>query len=87
MDKESIITTVLACMDYDKENDTWYIKASGIEFMAQDLVTLSLPSVSLDEQSEATVCDRCDEEGWIRKNEGDIISHKLCTCIKAQTEN
>ena len=30
---------------------------------AKELVTLGLPSVSLDEQSEATVCDNCDGAG------------------------
>jgi len=34
-------------------------------------------------QSEQLVCDKCDEDGWIVRNEGDIISRRLCNCDKA----
>ena len=29
------------------------------------------------------VCEKCDEDGWIRENKGDIIESRLCNCSKA----
>jgi len=35
-------------------------------------------------RSEQLVCGKCDEDGWIVRNEGDIISRRLCNCDKAK---
>lgn len=35
--KQGIINTLLACMDYNKPDDTWHIKANGIDDLASDL--------------------------------------------------
>lgn len=34
-------------------------------------------------QSEQLVCDKCDKDGWIKENKGDIIESRLCNCNKA----
>ena len=41
---------------------------------------LNTPSVV--GQSEQLVCDKCNEEGWITENKGDILEHKSCDCDK-----
>lgn len=35
-------------------------------------------------QSKQLVCDKCNEEGWITENKGDILEHRLCDCNKAK---
>ena len=41
-----------------------------------DLFVVVVPKCTL-------VCEKCDEDGWIRENKGDIIESRLCNCSKA----
>ncbi len=68
MDEESIRDTILACMDYDMENDTWYMKASEIDSMVQDLV-----KVVDDYHANKHPCD-CDRQP-LRFNEFGVCKY------------
>ena len=35
------------------------------------------------QQSQQLVYSKCDEDGWVRENKGDVIESKLCDCKKA----
>ena len=54
-----------------------------IEMIAIEYYNEQLRLYNVVKQSELLVCDKCDEDGWIVRNEGDIISRKLCNCDKA----
>ena len=32
-------------------------------------------------KAEQVVCDKCNEDGWITENKGDILEHKLCNHV------
>ena len=53
------------------------------EMIAIEYYNEQLRLYNVVKQSELLVCDKCDEDGWIVRNEGDIISRKLCNCDKA----
>lgn len=58
-----------------------FILKDAIDQLQEQVKKCSIPVVV--GQSEQLVCDKCDEDGWIVRNEGDIISRRLCNCDKA----
>lgn len=61
----------------EQKNSAWTNDYNGFEAGANFVMQLL-------QQTPCTtpVCDKCDADGWIHENKGDIIEHRLCDCGK-----